>query len=459
MSRHPAVSHVSNKHAKIAEEYVTYISDNAVPKAMTLEEISSATKEDSDIQNVMKNIHSGRWSKSRDNKTLEIFSRLRHTLTIVPTSKGEVLLCDKKIVIPKQLQAKVIRLAHEGHQGIVKTKQLLREKVGFPGIDKQVEEHCKTCIPCLASVENKHPEPLKMTELPESPWKEVSMDFCGPFPSGTYLMIVIDDYSRYPAVEIITSTSAKAVIPHLDKIFATFGIPDIVKTDNGPPFNSHEFAQFSEYLGFKHRKITPLLPQANGEAERFMRTIGKFVKTATAEQRSWKQELNNFLRNYRATPHSTTGIPPAQLLMGRNIKTKIPTIVTESNDGKIRETDKEKKISMKTYADKKRHARESQIKKGDKVLLKQNKRDKLSTPYDPKPYEVINIKGSMITAQRDGQTVTRNSSFFKPIDNASQSSEYKDDDAISNSEITIQRRPSRQRRPPVRLKDFIVNCD
>lgn len=78
----------------------------------------------------------------------------------------------------------------------------------------------------------------------------------------------------------MTTTSAKAVTPKLDKIFSAFGIPMVVKSDNGPPFNSAEFASFAEYLGFKQRKVTPHWPQANGEVERFMKTIKKMLRTA-----------------------------------------------------------------------------------------------------------------------------------------------------------------------------------
>ena len=109
-----------------------------------------------------------------------------------------------------------------------------------------------------------------ITSLPDYPWQKVSIDFCGPFQSGHYILVVVDEYSRYPAIEILTSTSAKATIPKLDKIFAEHGIPEVVKSDNGPPFQSNEFRNFAAQLNFKHHRITPLWPEANGEAERFI---------------------------------------------------------------------------------------------------------------------------------------------------------------------------------------------
>ena len=71
-------------------------------------------------------------------------------------------------------------------------------------------------------------------------------------------------------VDIVRSTSASAIIPKLDRMFATHGIPTIVCSDNGPPFTSHEIQQYMEENGVQHRRITPLWPQANSEAERSM---------------------------------------------------------------------------------------------------------------------------------------------------------------------------------------------
>ena len=82
-------------------------------------------------------------------------------------------------------------------------------------------------------------------------------------------------------IEIVHSTTAKAVIPKLDRTFVAYGVPEVVKTDNGRSFNGHEFAQFADYLGFVFRKVTPLWPEANGEVERFMRCFGKVLRTTT----------------------------------------------------------------------------------------------------------------------------------------------------------------------------------
>ena len=114
-------------------------------------------------------------------------------------------------------------------------------------------------------------EPLQMTELPSKAFEVVSVDFASV--DGETVLVIVDDYSRFPFVEPVNSTAPNAVIPKLDQIFSTFGTPDTVKSDNEPPFKSSEFAEFAQTLGFKHRKVTPLWPRANGEVERFVKTL------------------------------------------------------------------------------------------------------------------------------------------------------------------------------------------
>ena len=89
-----------------------------------------------------------------------------------------------------------------------------------------------------------------MSALPAVPCKEVSVDFAEIL-NKEYVLLITDDYSRYPVVEIVKSTAATTTIPKLDKVFSEFGVPDIVRSDNGPPFNSKEFAAFAHDLGFK----------------------------------------------------------------------------------------------------------------------------------------------------------------------------------------------------------------
>ena len=124
-------------------------------------------------------------------------------------------------------------------------------------MDSVVDSIVKKCFPCQIAIPKPSHETLKMTRLPCSPWHQVSVDFCEV--AGLYVLVVRHDYPRFPDIEIVHSTAANAVIPKLDRIFAAYGVPEVVKTDNGPSFNEHEFAQLADYLGFVFRKVTPLM--------------------------------------------------------------------------------------------------------------------------------------------------------------------------------------------------------
>ena len=138
-------------------------------------------------------------------------------------------------------------------------KALLCTMVCFPCVNIAAEEAVKRCIPCQANTTRRETEPLFMSPLPRRPWTEISIDFCGPLHTGEYLLVVVDEFSRYPIVEVVRSTSVETVIPVMDKVFSLFSFPEVVKTDNGLPFNGRIWKSFLKECGVYHRKITPLV--------------------------------------------------------------------------------------------------------------------------------------------------------------------------------------------------------
>ncbi|KAK2552072.1 Uncharacterized protein P5673_026817 [Acropora cervicornis] len=366
MSRHPAKNtKSSSRQDKVAEEFVDYLAKTSTPKAINIHEIIAATRQDPTLQAVTKAMDKGVWFKFSkepciDTDIYKAMEKVKHELTL-STTHG-IILKGTRRVMPTTLQQRVIDLAQEGHQGIVKTKKLLREKVWFHRMNDMVEKKTTSCGACQIATPRTTREPLQMSPLPASPWRE------------------------------------------LDKTFSTFGIPEIVRSDNGPPFNGREFREFAQTLGFKHRKVTPLWPRANGQVERFMRTIKKSVAAAKADGKPWKTELFQLLRNYRSTPHSSTGIAPATALFNRPMRNELPEVPQPiDNSTDIAQGDHQPKIKMKAYAD-------------NTVVVKRDPSTKKSlSPYMPEPYTVTERKGSMITAKSGDAVTTRNSSFFKQI--------------------------------------------
>ena len=111
------------------------------------------------------------------------------------------------------------------------------------------------------------------------------------------------------------STTSEKVIECLEKIFTTHGLPQSLRSDNGPQFRSEVLERHLEDDGVEHRKTIPLRPHC-GEVERQNKSLLKKMKIAQAEGKEWEKELRKYLVAYRSTPHTTTGVSPAELLFG-----------------------------------------------------------------------------------------------------------------------------------------------
>ena len=440
LSRHP-FKKGEKQQEHLAEEYVNFLTRHSVPKAMTLEEIAGETKGDSTLQRVHAAIRLEIW----DADCLKPYRLIKDELTI--GAQG-IILRGSRIVIPRSLYQRAIDIAHENHQGLSKTKALLREKVWFPGIDDLVQKTVQSCIACQAVGKPAPPEPLHLQDMPKGPWEKLHIDFFGPLPSGEYLLVVVDRYSRFPEVEIVRSTKAEVVIPKLDKIFAVHGIPECIKTDNGPPFSGNEFARYLEVLGITFEPSIPYWPQANGEVERFNRSLTKALQTAVTEGKVWRQELHRFLLQYRTTPHSTTKVAPCELLFNRSVRGKFPSLEKKRVLNKHREACENEQKSQnyqKEYTDKRRHAKESTIQIGDTVLVKQYKENKLTTRFNKTPYIVIDRKGTKVTAENLKHRITRNVSHFKRVNADANNQSYCSDseseyerDNDNNHELNVE---------------------
>ena len=267
------------------------------------------------------------------------------------------------------------------------------------------------------TTETKHTEPAKMTNLPERPWAGVEADFCGPFPNGQYALVVTDQYSRYPEVEFVTTTSFEATRKKLKKIFSTHGVPETLQTDNGPPFNSHAFAEFAKESGFQHKRITPVHPKAQGQVEGFNKMINKTTTIATQDQIDPQEAIYDMLQAYRSTPHPATKMTPYQLLMNRAVRTRLAHFPTETHckDEQVRERDRTYKQKCKEYHDKRNNTKAHTLGVGDAVVVKRENKRKAQTPYEPYIYIVTQVKGSQIRAKRvkDERIICRDASKFK----------------------------------------------
>ena len=195
----------------------------------------------------------------------------------------------------------------------------------------------------------------------------------------------------------------------LEDTFATYGVPEGITHDGGPPYQSRDWRRFARKHRFETKMGSPEHPQGNGIVERFMAVIKKTIHAAKSEGKDPKEAVRLRVFNYRNTPHPATGEAPATLMFGRNIKTKIPALprlVGKEALEKAKEVDKEERKKRKEVFDKKKKTKSIEAEEGSKVLIKQ-KSTTVKPPYDPEPYEVVKRKGDQVTIERGERRLKR----------------------------------------------------
>lgn len=258
--------------------------------------------------------------------------------------------------------------------------------------------------------------------MPDRPWSEIAIDFLGPLPSGHSLLVLIDYFSRFTEVIVMKQTTADLTINALFETFSRFGVPETLRSDNGPQFISESFRIFCREFGIEHQKTTPYWPQANGEVERMNNTILKRLRISQEQNKdNWKWDLRSFLLMYNSTPHSVTGVAPSALMFGRVLRDKIPSI-HNTNKSWIEGTkdhDWERKITAAEASDHRRQAVPSKLGEGDIVVAKRiTKENKLSSNYTAEKFQIINREGSEaeIRSMETGATYRRNIAHLKRIE-------------------------------------------
>jgi len=412
ISRHP----ISENYRDNTEQIINHISHKE--NAETLERIRTETKKDDTLTKLTSLVTNNDWIKAEKDIEILPYKHIKEEISII---EGIVYRGDK-IIIPKSLQRKIAKIGHYlGHLGRTKTKQLLRGRYWFPKMNSMIDRVIDQCYECKVVASDPRPEPIKPTSIPKRSWEVVNLDFGGPYPDGHYNLVMVDQRSRYPVVEEVQNTSFKQTRIKLKEIFATYGTPRKILTDNGPPFQSKEFSEFAEEEGFYHHRITPLHPQANGEVESFMRMVNKAEQIANLQNKDKIERRINIiemLTAYRATPHPATGIEPYKAMEGRDIRIKLDYNKPNKTETEKKETNEIIEHNDEKYKNKfnaNRRTKERKLIPGDYVLVKQPKRNKWSTQYEPTFYIVTETKGSQIRARRiyDEREITRDISHFK----------------------------------------------
>ena len=419
LSRNPVKS--THHPQSIETEYIRFVVNNAIPPSLSLTEIQLETSKDPKLQKI---IHSLNTNSGLNKSTNKDFYQIRNELSV----DNGILLKGHCIVIPSKFRDQILKLAHSQHQGIVKCKALLRQKVWWPGINTDIEKFIASCHACqVTTPSTQKVEPLQMTDMPNHPWDTIAADIKGPFPTGENLLVLLDYRSRYPIVFVMKrGVTSQQIIKKLDKTFSMFGFPRKLLTDNGPQFISTEFRTYLKNHNVEHHTITPYWPQANGEVERFNRTIGKIIQCTTAEGKDWRNEIDRFLLYYRTTPHTATGVSPADMFLKHQARNDLPSLQTSSthqDETKAEQKDKLYKSKIKQHADQHRHARQppSTFTTGDTVLTKNLRRtDKTQPFYESEPVTITQVYPKSVKITKQGKSFIRSKFHIKKYFNRKQ---------------------------------------
>nr|XP_054765813.1 uncharacterized protein K02A2.6-like [Lytechinus pictus] len=453
------------------EEYV--LNQVRVDSPVTVKELQDATNNDEVLVQVRKYIEEG-WSGNHKSFPPEIkpYLILRDELSVV----DDIVMRGNRIVIPTSLQAKFVDFAHSAHQGIVRTKQRLRETYWFPHIDKIVEETIKRCVTCQENDKSHrtHSAPMQSVEFPNSPWEKISIDITGPFENAPhdqrYAIVVVDYHSKWPEVAFCSNVTSRSVIQVLKTLFTREGLPTHLVSDNGPQFVSYEFEEFLEEYGITHVRSSLYYPRANGEVERFNMVLKSSIQNAMIEgKRSFKETTLDLLLAYRSTPHQVTGLSPSELLHGRKMRTKLDVkgrmpVKTERKKNEVKRRVKQKQRKSEEYTDAKRKARVSEFQVGSFVRVRKQRHVKKGTPKFGEKRKIIKQKGKA-TFELDDHTIwdafhlspctTENHTSVAEREERQVIERDLEDRQIRERGLEERRRSSRVRKEPTYLQDYV----
>ena len=283
--------------------------------SLTFSRIEKASRRDPVIGSVLVKLRTG-WSGSPESLEEGTFYSRRYELG----TQGDCLMWGSRVVIPKSLRKEALEILHSIHQGMSRTKQLARSYLWWPGMDRDIEDLINSCSSCQLQSKMPPAAPIHPWHPTQKPWSRIHIDHAGPF-MGKLFLVIVDSYSKWVEIAIVPSTSAKCNIKVLTNCFSRFGLPDMIVSDNGTGFTSHEFQKFCSQNGVKHVKISPRHPRSNGLAEKTVQMLKSACKKN--DHPDLEIRLAKILFAYRVTPHCTTGKAPCEMLQGRKLKTNL----------------------------------------------------------------------------------------------------------------------------------------
>lgn len=365
LSRSPQPAVQSSTTEQDVQLSVQSVVQNLPMTPKRIKEIQVASQEDPDIKMAMLYTLSG-WPPFESDvpPSLKQLYNIRNQLSVT----DGMLTSSDRIVIPTCLRTDVLDCLHQGHLGTTKCLERARVAVYWPGISADIKAITNKCEFCLENRSSQVKEPLMPSALPTGPWQKIGVDLLYHEATRRNYLVAVDYFSRWIECVYLNATTAFTVINRLKDIFSRHGIPYEVVSDNGPQFSSKEFRDFALDYDFSHITSSPYMPASNGEAE----SAVKISKKMLNQDDPWMAMLV-----YRDTVVQATGKSPAELMLGRHLRTTLPTLpntVTQkgsTNMDIVREKDAAYKSKYTEYYNARHGVKPlSPLKTGDPVLVK-----------------------------------------------------------------------------------------
>ena len=179
LSRHPVTNQPrTTVEERIADNHVNFNINHTVPKSVTLKETKDVTKDDVKLMKVRECLKTGK-CEEKDTE-LKPYRLCAEELSVNQT--GDLVLKGSRIVITEITTGPGNEAWTWGHQGIEKTKSLLREKIWYPRMDDKVKKMIENCVACQAVGPSNSSEPMRITPTATEPWQSLAIDFYSPIP-------------------------------------------------------------------------------------------------------------------------------------------------------------------------------------------------------------------------------------------------------------------------------------
>ena len=287
--------------------------------ATTWERVQAETRRDENLQRLVTLIQTG-LPTSRDDipEALQSFWQFRDRLSTI----DNVVMMDSRVVVPPALQSEVLRTLHAAHQGTSKMSSRAQGAVFWPGISSDIEATRNACHECWRMTPSQPPMPPVPPCVPARPFQAIAADYC--VARGTSYLVIVDRFSGWP--HIVASRSGAAGFGRaLVNYFASYGVPEELSSDGGPEFTAKETAALLRRWGVHHRVSSAYHPRSNGRAEVAVKSMKRLLTShTTADGDLATEAVAAGLLTYRNTPDAETGLSPAQIVFGRNLRDLLP---------------------------------------------------------------------------------------------------------------------------------------